>query len=126
MSPGSAPATATGPVMIWPGARGIFAAWTAASAGGMVRPEAEDGITSGPPEMHSNTTVSPESMVISGGKPASKTPQRTVSGVDAIRCVVMRFFLGASVDRGCHHIDNLGTTGQTPEAPTRRPPFPRD
>ena len=51
-----------------PGARGHWPAWIAASAGGMVRPEPGGGITSGPPETHSSTTVSPEFTVISGGK----------------------------------------------------------
>ena len=67
MSPGSAPATPTGPVMMWPPARGRLDAWIAARAGGIVMPEPGGGITSGAPETHSSTTVSPEFTVSSAG-----------------------------------------------------------
>ena len=67
MSPGSAPSTATGPVRIWPPARGMSAAWMAASAGGMAKPEPGGGITSGLPDTHSSTTVAPEGTVSTGG-----------------------------------------------------------
>ena len=89
MSPGSAPAMATGPVMMWPPARGRPEAWIAASAGGIVMPEPAGGMTSGAPETHSRTTVSPEFTVSSGGYAASTVPQRTVCGEAAIRCVAI-------------------------------------
>ena len=52
---------------MWPPARWMLEAWIAASAGGMAKPEPGGGITSGAPETHSSTTVSPELMVSSGG-----------------------------------------------------------
>ena len=42
------------------------------------------------PDTHSNTTVSPEATVSTGAIAASNTPIRTVSGVAAILCRVMR------------------------------------
>ena len=45
-----------------------------------VRPALAGGITSSRPETHCTTTVSPDSMVITGGKLASNTPMRTVCG----------------------------------------------
>ena len=76
----AAPRMATGPVMMWPPARGIEDAWIAARAGGILNPDSGGGITSGAPDTHSSVTVSPESIVRSAGKPASNWPQRTVSG----------------------------------------------
>ena len=50
---------------------------------------ASGGITSGPPETHSSTTVSPDCTVTTGGTAASKMPHRTVRGVAATRCIAM-------------------------------------
>ena len=74
---------------MWPPARGMLEAWIAASAGGMRKPEPGGGITSGAPETHSSTTVSPELTVSSGGNAASNMPQRTVSGPADKRCVAI-------------------------------------
>jgi hypothetical protein len=63
-----------------------------ASAGGTCSLEPGGGMTSLPPETQFSTTVSPELIVISGGKAASKPPHRTVSGVGARRCVAMGRF----------------------------------
>ena len=59
----------------------------------MTRPNSGGGITSGPPETHSNTTVSPDAMVRMGEKAASKMPNLTVSGAEAILWCATLFFL---------------------------------
>jgi hypothetical protein len=59
------------------------ASWIACRAGGIARPESGAGITSGPPDTQSITTVSPGAIVSTGAKAASKIPNRTVSGVEA-------------------------------------------
>jgi hypothetical protein len=55
---------------MWPGSFGICAACTAASAAGTV--SGGGGITSRPPDTVESVTVSPESTVRTGGRPASK------------------------------------------------------
>jgi hypothetical protein len=79
-----APATATGPVRMCPGPGGM-AAWMAARPGGTARPLSAGGITSGLPETHSSTTVSPDAMVSTGGMSAPNSPQLIVSGVAEMR-----------------------------------------
>ena len=56
----------------------------------MAKPEPGGGITWGPPETHSSTTVSPDCTVTTGGIAASKMPQRTVLGVAGTWWTVMR------------------------------------
>ena len=59
----------------------------ARNAGGTVRPMLAGGSISGVPDTHSSTTVSPDCTVSSGGKLASNSPQRVVSGEAGMRCV---------------------------------------
>jgi hypothetical protein len=83
MSPGSAPAIATGPVKICGPNLGGFAWWIACNAEGIRKPEPAVGITSGAPETHSRITVSPSEIVKIGWYAALNVPQWIVSGVAA-------------------------------------------
>ncbi len=80
MSPGSASAIAIGPVTMCPARIAGLAAIMADNSGGTVKPALAGGITSSRPETHCTTTVSPDSIVITGGNVASNTPIRTVCG----------------------------------------------
>ena len=80
MSPGMAPATAIGPVTIWPARTPGLAASIASNSGGDFSGEPGGGITSSRPETHCTSTESPDSIVWTGGNSASNTPIRTVSG----------------------------------------------
>ncbi len=87
MSPGSAPATAIGPVRMCGPRRGGAAAWIAANGAGTARPRSGAGMTSGPPETHSTVTVSPDRMLRIGANAASNAPQRVVAGVAWMCCI---------------------------------------
>ncbi len=84
------PTTATGPVTIWGPMRSGFASWIRRSASGMTRPLSGFGMTSGPPETHSISTLSPEFIFSTAGNAASKMPKRVVSGA-AFRTRVAKF-----------------------------------
>jgi hypothetical protein len=124
MSPGIAPRTATGPVIMWVPIRDRFASWIARSAGGIGNASASSGITSRPPDRHSMVTTSPDSTVSTGGIAASNSPNCTVSGVAATWWVREAVWLmrppGCSDDGGIWHPSaRRSSSGIAPPRPKR-------
>jgi hypothetical protein len=79
--PAFAPATATGPVRIWPGSILSELAWISRSSGGTWKPASGAGVWSDPPDTVSMMIVSPLAISMTGASDASKYPHAQVSGL---------------------------------------------